>query len=200
MRCKLAQSAISWCIESTSWLMFMDWSINAIVGVLSRHIGLCLLMHWRVGWYVESTCSLKIHWRVGWCVGLTCWLTITDALTCWLVCWINMLVDYDWCIDILVGMLNQHVGWLSLMHWRVRWCDGLTCWLTITNALTCWLVCWIDMLVDVYWCTGVLVVMLNRHAVCTVLLNSIVADQLLHLVIKRNKKKTICSLHIQSWL
>ena len=56
------------------------------------------------------------------------------------------------------------------------------------------------MLVDVYWCIDVLVTMLDRHAVCTVLLNAIVADQLLHLVIKGNMKKKLYVLHIQSWL
>ena len=130
MWCRLAQSAISWCIESTSWLMFMDWCIDVLVGVLSRHVG------WR----------LLMHWRIDWCIGFTCWFTFTDTMTCWLVCWIDMLVDYHWFIDMMVGVLDQ-----------------------LAN-------------------------------VCIVLLNAIAVDQLSHLVMKRNKKKTIYLLHIEGWL
>ena len=154
-------------------LIDIYWCTDMLVGMLNRHVGWLSLM----------------HWCVGLCAGLTCWLMFTDALTCWLVCWIDMLVDYHGCIDVLVGMLNRHVGWLSLMHWRVGWYVELTYLLTITDALMYWLVCWINMLVDYHWCIDMLVGVLNRHAVCTVLLNVIVADQLLHLVIKRSKKK-----------
>ena len=56
-------------------------------------------------------------------------------------------------------MLNQHVGCCLLMHCRVGWYVELTCWLTITVSL-----------------------------------NSIISDQLLHLVIKETKKETICLL------
>ena len=119
MRYRLGQSAFSWCNDSTSWLMFMDWCINVLVGALSRHV---------------------------------CWRLLTDELTCWL-------------------------------------CVESTCWLMFTDALTCCLVCWIDMLVDYHRCIDVLVGVLDRHAnVCTVLLNAIVADQLLHLVIKKQEK------------
>ena len=141
MRCRLAQSAISWCIESTSWLMFMDWCIDVLVGVLNRHVGWRLLTD-------ALTCLLGVE--------STCWLTFTDALTCLLVSCIDMfvdvywctdiLVDYNWCIDVLVGMLNRHVGWRLLMHWRVGWFVESTCWLMFIGALTCWLLCWIDML------------------------------------------------------
>ena len=144
MRCRLAQSVISWCIEPTSWLRLMEWCIDVLVGVLSRHVG---------------------------------WRLLNDALTCWL-CWINMLVDIYWCTEVLVGVLDRHIVWRLL-----------------TCALTSWL-CRIDMLFDVYRCIDVLVGVLDWHAnVCTVLLNAIVADQFLHLVIKRNKKKTTYSLH-----
>ena len=107
-----------------------------------------------------------------------------------------MLVDvYYWCIDVLVGVLSRHVGWRLLTYALTSWlCAESTCWLTFTDALTYCFVCWIDMLVDIYWCIDVLVGVLDRHAnVCTVLLNAIVADRLLHLVIKRSKKK---KLHI----
>ena len=118
MRCRLAQSAIRWCNESASWLMFMDWCIDVLVYVLNRHVG------WR----------LLMHWRVCWCVGLTRLLTFTNALT------------------VLVAMLNRHVD-------------------------------------DAYWCTDVLTGILDQHVTCNILLNAIVADQLLHLIIKRNKEK-----------
>ena len=122
MRYRLAQSAVSWCIEWTSWLMFMDWCIDVLVGGLSQHFGWRLLID-------ALTCWL--------CVESTRWLRFTDAMTCWLLCWIDMLVDFHWCIDVLVGVLDQHAN------------------------------------------------------VCIVLLTAIVAEQLLHLVIKRNKKNYI---------
>ena len=138
--------------------MLLHWCIVVfvIVDVLNR----------RVGW------SLLIHWRAGWCVESMRWLTWTDALTYWLMCWTDMLVDVYWCTDVLVNVLNRHVGWhlladaltcwlmcwidilvdiYWLMHWCVGWCVELTCWLTFTDALTYWLTCWVDMLVDVYW-------------------------------------------------
>ena len=104
----------------------------------------------------------------------------TGTISSQLVYWINKLVDV-----------------YGLMHWRVGCCVKSTCWLTFTDALTCWLVCWVEMLIDYHWCIGVLVgVLMFRHAnVCTVLLNAIVSDQLLHLVIKRNKKK--CYIFIE---
>ena len=118
----------------------------------------------------------------------------------------------DWCIDLLVGVLNWHVAWRLLMHWRVGCVlNRRVGWRWLTDAWTCWLACWINMLVDVYWCTDVLVGMLNRHVgwrllmlwpivwyvestrwmTLTVLINAIIADQLLQLVIKRHKKKKL---------
>ena len=73
-------------------------------------------------------------------------------------------------------MLNLHVGLRLLTDALTCWlCVESTCWLTFTNP-------YIDGLVDV----------LSRHVgFRTVLLNAIVVDQLLHLVIKRNKKKNL---------
>ena len=157
MRSRLAQSAIHWCNESASWLMFMDWCIDVLVYVLNRHVGWRLLMHWRVCWCVGLTCLLTFT------DVLTCWLTITDVLRCWLVCWIDMLTFTN-ALTVLVAMLNRHIG-------------------------------------DAYWCTDVLTGILHQHVTCTILVNAIVADKLLHLIIKRNKeKKTTCFVHIQSWL
>ena len=119
-----------------------------------------------------------MDWRVGLCNGSTCWLIFTD-----------------WCIDVLVGVLDQHVGWHLLLNFAladvlvvywfnvlvdVNWCIGVlvdvlcrhVCWGLLSDALTCWLVCWIDLLISL-----------------TALLNAIVVDQLLPLFIKRNKKK-----------
>ena len=101
MRCRLAQSAISWCIESTSWLMFMDWCID-------------------------------------WCVESTCWLTFTNwCIDVFVVCWIDMLVDVYWCTDVLVGLLNRHVGWCFLVHWRVVYYAGSTCCLHCFAQCNC---------------------------------------------------------------
>ena len=124
-----------------------------------------------------------MHWCISWCVDSGCWLTFTDALTYWWMRWIDMLVDFYWCIDVLVGMLSRHVGWHVL-----------------TDGLMCWLVCWVDLLVDVYWCADVLVDVLNRHANFEL----ICATQLLWSVAfgynKKQQKEAIHLLHIQSWL
>ena len=97
----------------------------------------------------------------------------------------------DWCFDGLVAVWSRHIGWRLLTDALTCWlCVVSTCWLTFTDALTCWLVRWIDMLFDSHWCIDVLVGVLDRHAnVCTDLFNAIVAEQLLHLVIKKNNKK-----------
>ena len=122
MRCRLAQSAISWCIESTSWLMFMDWCIDVLVGVLNRHVGWRLLTD-------ALTCLLGVE--------STCWLTFTDALTCLLVSCIDMFVDVYWCTDVLVGLLNRHVGWCLLVHWRVGYYAGSICCLHCFAQCNC---------------------------------------------------------------
>ena len=152
---------IKWCVELKCWLTFTDWCIDVLIDELGRHVG---------------------------------WRLLTDALTCCLVCWIDMLVEVywcthvlvcveltcwltftDWCIDVLVDVLNRRVGWRWLMHWHIGWCVKLTYWLAFTNALTCWLVCWIDILADFYLCTDVLVDVLNWRANSwTVLLDAIV--------------------------
>ena len=181
----ISKKLVYWIDKLVDVYGIMHWCVSWCV---SRHIGWRLLMHWRVGWYADSTSWLKMHQHVGWCVRLTCWLTFTNALTCWLVCWINMLVDYHWYIDVLVGMLNRHVGWLSLMHWRVGWYVESTGWFNITDALTCWLVYWINMFAHYHWYIDMFIGVLDRHAVCTALLNAIVADRLLPFVIKENKK------------
>ena len=148
--------------------MFMDWCIDMLVGVLNRHVAWRLLMHWRVG------CVLNR--RVG-------WRLLTDAWTCWLACWIDMLVDVYWCTDVLVGMLNQHVGWHLLMYWCVGWYVESTCWLTFTDALTYCLVCWIDTMDDSNC--------FNQCNYC----RPIVAIGYK----KTQEKETICLLYIQSW-
>ena len=105
-----------------------------------------------------------MHWRIGWCIESTCRLTFTDPLTRWLcvesTCWLTFT---NRCIDVLVGILNQHVGWRLLVHWRVGWYVESTSWLTIT-----------------------------------VLLKTVIADQLLHLVIKETKNKKLYLYYIIS--
>ena len=87
-----------------------------------------------------------MHWRISWCVESTCWLTFTD-----------------WCIGMLIGVLDWHVCWHVLTDALTCWlCAESTCWLTcwLCVELTYWLlftdwcidvsvVCWVDMLVDV---------------------------------------------------
>ena len=63
----------------------------------------------------------------------------------------------------LVYWINKLVDIYGLMHWRVDWCVESTCSLTFTNSLTCWLVCWTYVLFDVYWCTDMLIGMLDWH-------------------------------------
>ena len=88
-----------------------------------------------------------MHWRVGWCVESTCWLTFTNwCIDLFVGCWIDMLVDVYWCTNVFVGVLYWHVCWRLLIYWRVGWFVESTCWLMFTGALTCWLLCWIDML------------------------------------------------------
>ena len=77
------------------------------------------LMHWPVCYVLDR----HVGWRL-----------LTDALTCWLVCWVDMFVAVKWYIDVLADVLSRHVGWRLL-----------------TDALACWLACWIDMFVDMYW-------------------------------------------------
>ena len=48
-------------------------------------------------------------------------------------------------------MLNRRIGWRLLLHWHNNWCVESTRCLTLTDALAYWLMCWIDILVDVYW-------------------------------------------------
>ena len=108
--------------------------------------------------------------------------------------------------------IDKLVDVYGLMHWFVSWCIELTCCLTFTDALTCWLcvesTCWLTL---TNWCMDVLVSMLNQHVgwrllmlwpivwyvestrwmTLTVLINAIIADQLLQLVIKRHKKKKL---------
>ena len=50
----------------------------------------------------------------------------------------------DWCIDVLLGdriYMLVEVYWL--MHGRVGWCVGSTCWLTFTIELAYQLMCWL---------------------------------------------------------
>ena len=118
------------------------------------------LMHWRVGWCVESTCWLTF---TDWCIAIlfvvldrhVFWRLLTDALTCWLVFWIDMLVDVywlmhwcvgwcvesiyllmftDWCLAVLVGLLDQQVSWC--------WVDMLIFYLFYSMQLL-WTNCWI---------------------------------------------------------
>ena len=113
----------------------------------------------------------------------------THVLTSWL-CWIDMLC--------------------RLAQLEICWCIELTCCLTFTDVLTCWFcvesTCWLTFTSR---CIDVLVGMLNHYVgwrllmhwrvgwyveltcwlTVTVLLNSIIADQLLHLVIKETKKR-----------
>ena len=126
----------------------VSYCIDALVDVLTRGVG------WR----------LLMHWDIGGCVELTCWLTFTDALTCWLVCWVDMLLDIYW-----------------LMHWCVGWCVEWICWLTFTDTLTYWLIvkstCYFEL-----FCS-------------TQLLWSVAFGYN-----KKQEIKAIPLLHIQSWL
>ena len=139
LQCRLVQAAISWYIEPTSWLTFMRWRVGFM---LNRHVGSRLL---------------------------------TATLTCLVVCWVNMLV-VCW-IDFLFG--DELTYWLYI---------ELTCWLYVES--TSWLT-------FTNWCIDMLIGVLNWPAnFWTVLLNAIVVDQLLHLVIKRNKKKKLYIYYI----
>ena len=51
--------------------------------------------------------------------------------------------DCNWRIHNLVVTLNWLVGWHLLMEWCVGWFAELMCWLTLTDALTWWLMCWV---------------------------------------------------------
>ena len=133
----------------------------------------CILAQLAISWCIGPTSWLTFMY---WCIDV-CWcvkLVLIDVLV---VCWIDMLVDIYWGIDVLVGVLDRHVGWRLLAYALTSWlCVESICWLTFTDALTCWLVCWSDILVDIYWCIDVFVGALDRRAnVCTVLLNAIVA-------------------------
>ena len=64
----------------------------------------------------------------------------------------------NWRIHNLVVTLTWLVGWHLLMEWCVGWFAELMCWLTLTDALTWWLMCWVGVLADVNWCFGMSVV------------------------------------------
>lgn len=117
------------------------------------------------------------------------------------MCWLGVLVDVYWCTEILVDVLNWHVGWLLLMHWRAGWYVESTCCLTYTD----WC---IDVLVGVSsgsvgwrllirWRIGWL---LNRHANFELFCSTQLLWSVAFGYNKKQEIKAIPLLHIQSWL
>ena len=131
LQCRLAQSASSWCIEPTSWLTFMHWHVGYM---LKRYVGSRLLTAALTCWlYFESTCWLCVESTCWLCVELTCWFYVES--TCWLYAESTFWLAMSWHVGCMLSwhvscMLKGHVGWRLL-----------------TDVLTYWLVCWIDLLI-----------------------------------------------------